>query len=69
MEFGNACLVVINLLEKLMSLIKMAGYKCTICHREFDGKLISRRIRCPYCNSKVLLKKNDEKSEILYKSL
>lgn len=37
----------------------MVDYTCTICGRSVNGMLVERKIRCPYCSSKVLAKKQN----------
>ncbi len=34
----------------------MVTYTCANCNREVQKELISRKIRCPFCDSKVLKK-------------
>jgi len=34
----------------------MALYKCADCGKEIDPNLLRKRVRCPYCGSKVLVK-------------
>jgi DNA-directed RNA polymerase subunit P len=34
----------------------MVLYKCFKCGKEIEGASIKRRIRCPYCGSKILFK-------------
>lgn len=40
----------------------MVDYECVICGKEVAGVLVERKIRCPYCSSKVLKK---QRSRIL----
>jgi DNA-directed RNA polymerase subunit RPC12/RpoP len=35
----------------------MVEYYCVSCKKEINSVLIERKIRCPYCSSKVLEKK------------
>lgn len=37
----------------------MVAYECAICGKTVESVLIERKIRCPYCSSKVLKKKRD----------
>ena len=37
-------------------LVKMATYKCLECNKKVADSLLSRRVRCPYCGSKMLYK-------------
>ncbi|MBL7051212.1 DNA-directed RNA polymerase subunit P [Candidatus Woesearchaeota archaeon] len=34
----------------------MVEYKCFNCNKKIDRNLLRRRIRCPYCGSKLLFK-------------
>ena len=34
----------------------MAKYKCFECGKEIGEEYTSRKIRCPYCGSKILFK-------------
>jgi DNA-directed RNA polymerase subunit P len=34
----------------------MATYKCFECGREIADRYIRKRIRCPYCGSKIIFK-------------
>ncbi len=34
----------------------MASYKCFSCEREVKMDYVRKKIRCPYCGSKVLYK-------------
>ena len=47
----------------------MVKYNCAICQKEFDNKMVSRKIRCPFCSSKVLFKKKKEGEVSSYKSI
>lgn len=31
-------------------------YKCFFCGKEIDEQFVKKRIRCPYCGSKVVFK-------------
>jgi DNA-directed RNA polymerase subunit RPC12/RpoP len=42
----------------------MVKYDCAECHKSVDEKLITRKIRCPFCSSKVLLKPSTEGSKV-----
>ena len=35
----------------------MVDYVCSICSKNVSKVLVERKIRCPYCSSKVLEKK------------
>lgn len=34
----------------------MAQYKCFICDKEISSDTLRKRVRCPYCGSKILFK-------------
>ncbi|MFT4309814.1 MAG: DNA-directed RNA polymerase subunit P [Candidatus Woesearchaeota archaeon] len=34
----------------------MADYKCFECSKQVPSNLVRRRVRCPYCGSKILFK-------------
>jgi len=34
----------------------MAEYKCFECNKKVDKEYLRKRIRCPYCGSKMLFK-------------
>ena len=34
----------------------MVEYKCFDCNKKIPQNLLRRRIRCPYCGSKILFK-------------
>jgi len=34
----------------------MTIYKCFYCRREIKEEIVKRRVRCPYCSSKILYK-------------
>lgn len=34
----------------------MADYRCFDCLKAVPGNLVRRRVRCPYCGSKILYK-------------
>jgi len=35
---------------------KMVTYKCFNCNQTIKGETVRKRIRCPYCGSKILYK-------------
>jgi DNA-directed RNA polymerase subunit RPC12/RpoP len=37
----------------------MVEYICSVCKKPISGVLVERKIRCPYCSSKALEKKQD----------
>jgi len=37
-------------------IIKMVEYKCMECNKVIDSRILRRRVRCPYCGSKMLVK-------------
>jgi len=34
----------------------MVAYKCLDCQKEIESELVKKRVRCPYCGSKILHK-------------
>ncbi|MBN1385539.1 DNA-directed RNA polymerase subunit P [Candidatus Woesearchaeota archaeon] len=34
----------------------MVLYKCFQCHKEISTELLRKKVRCPYCGSKILFK-------------
>jgi len=34
----------------------MAAYKCFNCEKEVKAEYVKKKVRCPYCGSKVLFK-------------
>jgi DNA-directed RNA polymerase subunit RPC12/RpoP len=34
----------------------MTSYKCFNCNKNVDESFLRKRIRCPYCGSKILFK-------------
>ncbi len=34
----------------------MVEYKCLECDKVIDARILRRRVRCPYCGSKILYK-------------
>ncbi|MBR9678713.1 MAG: DNA-directed RNA polymerase subunit P [Nanoarchaeota archaeon] len=43
----------------------MVEYKCFNCGKKIDGEQIKRRVRCPYCSSKVLFKQRQPVKKIV----
>ncbi len=37
----------------------MVDYECALCKKTVQGVLVERKIRCPYCSSKILKKKRN----------
>lgn len=35
----------------------MAAYKCFFCNKEIKETYLRKKVRCPYCGSKILFKK------------
>lgn len=35
---------------------KMANYNCLECQKEVPFETVKKRVRCPYCGSKILYK-------------
>ena len=55
--FGIVRIVILNLLDAHMLLRnKMAEYKCFKCGKAVKGEHVKKRVRCPYCGSKILFK-------------
>ena len=36
--------------------LKMASYKCFSCNKKVGDDYVRKRVRCPYCGSKILFK-------------
>ncbi len=36
----------------------MVDYQCLVCSKTVPGNLVERNIRCPFCSSKILVKKH-----------
>jgi len=34
----------------------MVKYKCFLCNKNIKEDIVKRRVRCPYCGSKILFK-------------
>ena len=34
----------------------MVSYTCLDCQKEIKSELVKKRVRCPYCGSKILYK-------------
>ena len=34
----------------------MVDYKCFMCNKTVSSEIIRKRVRCPYCGSKILFK-------------
>lgn len=45
----------LNLLEKLIT-SKMSLYKCFNCGKKIKEDYLKKKVRCPYCGSKILFK-------------
>ncbi|MDA3855467.1 MAG: DNA-directed RNA polymerase subunit P [Candidatus Woesearchaeota archaeon] len=43
----------------------MVEYVCSVCKKTVNGVLVERKIRCPYCSSKALEKKQDRVLDII----
>jgi len=41
----------------------MVEYECVVCKKEIAKVLVERKIRCPFCSSKVLRKKQNRVQE------
>jgi DNA-directed RNA polymerase subunit P len=42
----------------------MAGYKCFNCGKEIKYDYLRKKIRCPYCGSKILFKTRDRPTKV-----
>ncbi|MCK5107572.1 MAG: DNA-directed RNA polymerase subunit P [Nanoarchaeota archaeon] len=42
----------------------MTEYKCFDCNKKIPTNLIRRRIRCPYCGSKILFKPRTQPTKV-----
>lgn len=42
----------------------MVVYNCFKCNKEVKADYIRKRVRCPYCGGKILLKKRTVISEV-----
>lgn len=42
----------------------MVKYDCFSCDKEISPQLMGRRVRCPYCGSKVLHKKRNVTTKV-----
>lgn len=38
----------------------MVDYVCLKCREEIPSEMLKKRIRCPYCGSKILLKQTKD---------
>lgn len=34
----------------------MVAYKCFLCNKDVDDTYLRKKVRCPYCGSKMLFK-------------
>jgi len=39
----------------------MANYKCLECGKDIDEKYITKKIRCPYCGSRMIIKSQGDR--------
>jgi len=39
-------------------------YKCFMCNHEISDELVKRRVRCPYCGSKIIFKKRSSTTKV-----
>jgi len=58
LAYGSARSAMQKLLEKHTSYnkLKMVAYKCFHCGKTVKQDYIKKRVRCPYCGSKILYK-------------
>lgn len=43
----------------------MAQYKCFVCDKEVGPEYTRKRVRCPYCGSKILFKPRTKVTTVL----
>ena len=43
-------------IKPIQSRYKMTTYKCFNCDKTVKDEYIKKRVRCPYCGSKILFK-------------
>jgi len=43
----------------------MVKYTCFLCSKKISEDLMGKRVRCPYCGSKMLYKGRSKESEVL----
>ncbi len=43
----------------------MVDYTCAVCEKTVNGNLVERKIRCPFCSSKTLKKKQNRILEVI----
>ncbi|MAG08134.1 DNA-directed RNA polymerase subunit P [Candidatus Woesearchaeota archaeon] len=44
--------------------MKMARYKCFYCNKTTTLDMLRKRVRCPYCGSKILFKPRTTTSKV-----
>ena len=54
--FGNAKAAKQDSQAKLTYQNKMALHRCFECDKEIKAEYIKKKIRCPYCGSKIIYK-------------
>lgn len=42
----------------------MTNYKCFLCGKKIKQEYIKKKVRCPYCGSKILYKSRTVTSEV-----
>lgn len=42
----------------------MVVYKCFNCNKEIEDTALRQRVRCPYCNSKMLFKPRSSPTKV-----
>ena len=43
----------------------MVSYKCFECNKKVTDSYVKKRVRCPYCGSKVLFKPRQTTTKVL----
>ncbi|RMD57569.1 DNA-directed RNA polymerase subunit P [Candidatus Woesearchaeota archaeon] len=43
----------------------MVKYTCFLCSKKISEDMIGRRVRCPYCGSKILYKSRSKSTKVL----
>ncbi len=43
----------------------MADYRCFECNKDVDESYLKKKIRCPYCGSKMIFKPRTQPTKIL----
>lgn len=43
----------------------MADYKCFSCGKDVDASYLNKKVRCPYCGSKIIFKPRVRPTKVL----